>query len=184
MKSILARTNALALAAIMLSLTACGGGGLPDATKTPPPLSAGAYKVANLCAFEPPPGWTITNFPGQKNPVIAGPPSDGFAPNIGVSDEKADVSLKRYVDASLEQLPKQIGPISNQTTTEMSSAEGRPGYRLAYDATQMGHNLHLIQYIFQGKNTMMIIVTFARKSSQDAGMDALFDASMLTFRLE
>ncbi|MBI3830893.1 MAG: hypothetical protein HY291_15345 [Planctomycetes bacterium] len=176
--------NLLALAALLLGLTACGGGGLPDATKTPPPLTAGAYKVANLCAFEPPKGWTITNFPGQKYPMIAGPASDGFAPNIGVTDEKANMSLKRYVDASLEQLPKQIGPLTDLTTTEMNSAEGRPGFRLAYDATQAGQKLHLVQYCFQGKNEMMIIVTFARKSTQDAGFDALFDASMLTFRLE
>lgn len=183
------KTNAglagtFALAVLFLGLAACGGGGLPDATKTPPPLKANAYKIANLCAFEPPKGWTISNVPNQKYPMIAGPASDGFAPIIGVMDEQAAMSLKRYVDLSLEQLPKQVGSMSNQTTTEVDSAEGRPGYRLAYDAMQMGNSLHLIQYCFQGKNNMMIVVTFARKRSQDPGLDLHFDASMQTFRLE
>ncbi|MCW8133407.1 MAG: hypothetical protein KIS92_23895 [Planctomycetota bacterium] len=168
---------------ILFGLAACGGGGLPDATKTPAALTAEAYKVAGLCAFEIPKGWKIQPFKDLKHPIVAGTPTEQFAPNICVMDEKSFLGLKAYAESGLKELPKTLGPITNSSLTESATAEGRPAFRIAYDVVQEGDHLHFVQYCFHGKERKVIVVTFTRLVSQSTAMDAEFDTCMGTFRL-
>ena len=170
------------LCLVFLLGAGCGGQSKPSATA--PPLSSAAYRAEGLCAFEVPDGWNIQEFPGLKHRIVAGQPSNGFAPNLNVVDENNSMSLKDYLAGNQATLQKVMSGYTEDSAAEFSTAGGLPAYRLSYSAQQQNRSLHLVQYLFDGKPGKKIVVTFTRLASQDAGLDALVDGKLKSFRLE
>jgi hypothetical protein len=141
-------------------------------------------EAAGGFSFCPPQGWTVRALPGMKYSIAAGPASKGFAPNINVVDETADVSLADYVDASKKMLSKAFKGYKEVGKREFKTTSGLKGTRLVIQSDQNGTLLKQTFYFFAGTGDKKFVVTCSALASGGEEIDEVFEASLKTFVLD
>ena len=176
----------LTLPCLLLSmgfLSSCGGG-VKQAGKPAAPLSNNAYRAEGLCAFEIPAGWTIAEFPGLKYRIVHAQPTNGFAPNLNVVEEKNTMDIKNYAAACQKSLEQTFKDFRLDNSVEFMTNAGASGFRITYTATQNEKLVRIAQYLFDSGKDTKIIVTFTRLDTQDVNLDAQVDEKLMTFIVE
>jgi hypothetical protein len=140
-------------------------------------------ETAGGFSFVPPKGWTIREFPGLKFKIAAGPAAAGFAPNINVVDESFGGSLAEYVKLNLDTLPKvfQKSRVVNQGAFKTNA--GLEGARAITENEQNGKLLRQTFYFFP-RGDRQFVVTCSVLAEGGEKLDAVFEASMKTFRFD
>jgi hypothetical protein len=141
-------------------------------------------ETAGGFSFCPPEGWTIQSFPGMKYSIAAGPAANGFAPNINVVDETADVSLPAYVDASKKMLSKAFKDYKELGKREFKTTAGLKGTSLIIQSNQNGTQLRQAFYFFAGTGDKKFVVTCSSLASGGEKIGEVFEASLKTFVLD
>jgi hypothetical protein len=141
-------------------------------------------ETAGGFSFCPPQGWTIQSFPGLKYSIAAGPASNGFAPNINVVDEKAEMSLAAYVDANKKMLSKAFKGYKEVGKSDFKTASGLKGSRLIVQSDQNGTPLRQTFYFFAGSGDKKLVATCSALARGGTELDDVFEASLKTFALD
>ena len=142
------------------------------------------HESAGGFSFCPPQGWTIQAFPGLKYSIAAGPAANGFAPNVNVVDEAADMSLPAYVDTSKKMLSKAFKGYKEVGNREFKTTAGLKGSRLIIQSNQNGTQLRQTFYFFAGKGDQKLVVTCSALASGGEKLDEVFETSLKTFVLD
>ena len=135
----------------------------------------------SLC---PPQGWTVRTLPGMKYSIVAGPASKGFAPNINVVDETAEMALAAYVDANTRLLSKAFKGYKELSKSEFKTTSGLKGTRLLIQSNQDGTLLRQAFYFFAGTGDKKFVVTCSALASGGEAIDEVFEGSLKTFVLD
>jgi hypothetical protein len=138
-------------------------------------------------SYVPPERWVLRDFPGYKYKFAVGQPSEGFAPNIGVVDEYAPVTLDDYVAGSLRVLPQMYEKMGSNPPKVLSQAEfttdsNERGIRVVTESERGGKKMRQTYYFFDGKNGNKFVVTCSVLAAGGESYDKLFDTSMKTFK--
>ena len=141
-------------------------------------------ETAGGFSFCPPQGWTLKSFPGMKYSIAAGSPSNGFAPNINVVDEAAEMSLAAYVDANKKMLSKAFKSYKEVGKSEFKTNSGLKGTRLIIENDQGGTMLRQTFNFFSGTGDKKFVVTCSALASGGEKLDEVFEASLKTFVLD
>lgn len=163
----------MSVAILALALTVSGCGGKPHRC---------LYEKAGGFSYDPPPGWTIAEFPGLKYRVSAGKPENEFAPNINVVDEKCGGGLSAYADATVENTKKLFTELSVVSRDEFKTDDGLTGIRVIMDNTVQRFRLRQTFFIFTNGDHKYV-VTSSALSEGGEDFDDAFMTSMKTFRL-
>jgi hypothetical protein len=134
-------------------------------------------------SFVAPPGWEVRPFPGLKFKVVVGPAADGFAPNINVVDEKANIPLDDYVTGNLDTMQQVFQRFRLVKQDAFKTAAGLEGGRLFVENEQGGKLLRQIFYFF-GKGDTKYVLTCTALAEGGDRLDPVFEASMKTFRFD
>jgi hypothetical protein len=163
---------ATSLALASLLLTGCGG-------KAPRSL----HEAAGGFSYDPPAGWTVSEFPGLKYRVATGPVQNGFASNINVVDEAFAGSLADYVEMNVSMIQKVIVSARVVRREEFQTADLAPASRVIVEDEQQGRRLRQSFYFFDGGRRKYVASCSTGVDGADA-LDASFEASMKTFRTD
>ncbi len=141
-------------------------------------------ETAGGFSFCPPQGWAVRTLPGMKYSIAAGPASKGFAPNINVVDETAEMPLAAYVDANKATLSKAFKSYKEVGKSDFKTASGLKGTRLLIQSDQNGTLLKQAFYFFAGTGDKKFVVTCSALASGGEEIDEVFEASLKTFVLD
>ena len=142
------RARALTLALTAALAAACGSG-----------KEAGRhYEEAGGYSIVPPPGWTVSEFPGLKYEIISGPAQNGFAPNINVVDESFRGSLDEYVKANLETMRKVFKSFDELSREDVQLASGERAVMVVTTNVQQEMQLQQTFY-FVGEGRRKYVLT-------------------------
>ena len=142
------------------------------------------HETAGGFSFCPPQGWTIQAFPGLKYSIASGPAANGFAPNVNVVDESADMSLPEYVDTSKRMLSKAFKGYKELGSREFKTTSGAKSTRLIIQSNQNGTQLRQTFYFFAGKGDKKFVVTCSALASGGEKFDEVFETTLKTFVLD
>lgn len=142
-------------------------------------------------SFCPPEGWTIKEDPNLKYKLMFGPRSDGFTPNLTVSElANMPLSVKEMVALFRTQSPEQmtkgigaseIGPLNE---SDFITTSKQAGIKLAFQSVTDGTRHRHTLYFFAGKGDNKLLVTFTALETQAQVLDSVFDRSMKTWQMD
>lgn len=137
-------------------------------------------------SYVPPERWMLRDLPGYKYKFATGQPSDGFAPNIGVVDEYAPVTLDEYVADGLRAMPQIHEKMGTKTPEILSQADfttdsNQRAIKVITAAEMGGKKLRQTYYFFDGAKGNKFVVTCSVLDAGGESYDSLFEASMKTF---
>jgi len=141
-------------------------------------------ETAGGFSYCPPEGWTIRTLPGMKYSIVAGSASKGFAPNINVVDESAEMALAAYVDANKKILSKAFKGYKELGKREFKTTSGLKGARLLIQSDQDGTLVRQAFYFFAGTGDKKFIVICSALASGGDEFDEAFEGSLKTFVLD
>jgi hypothetical protein len=154
--------------ALVLLLSACGGGSAKISTPTSAPSPTGSFLTYTNDAE----GFTI-GYPAdwEKNEQVEGTvvlfksPSEGLTDpvreSVGVTTEalpSSSISIGTYTDAAIGQVQKAI-PEFDMTSSEDITVAGHPGHRIVYTGKQGSIDLEW-QQVFTVVGDKAYILTF------------------------
>ena len=145
-----------------------------------PPRSL--HESAGRFSYDPPPGWTVGEYPGMKYRIAAGPEKAGFSPNINVVDEAFAGPLPEYIDANVAMLQRVFEDPEVIRREDFQTADMDPAARLVVENPQHGRDLRQTFYFFDGKSRKYVVTCTALSADADA-WDAVFESSMKSFRI-
>jgi len=134
-------------------------------------------------SFAPPKDWEFRDFPGMKYQIAFGPAADGFAPNINVVEENSQGTLDAYVEASEATLAKIFQKYKKISLAEFKLDGGAAAMKLVTTNEQQGKTLRQTFYLIDA-NDKKFVVTCTALAEGGEKLDAAFDASIKTFKLE
>jgi len=139
-------------------------------------------------SYVPPEHWVLRDFPGYKYKLATGQPSEGFAPNIGVVEEYAPVTLDEYVAGNLRMIPQMHEKMGGNPPKVLSQAEfttdsKERGVRVVTES-EMGDKkiMRQIFYFIDGNNGNKFVVTCSVLGAARESYDKIFDTSIKTFK--
>jgi hypothetical protein len=139
-------------------------------------------------SYVPPERWVLRDLPGYKYKLATGQPSEGFAPNIGVVDEYAPVTLDDYVAGNLRVMPqmhekKGGSPPRVLNRAEFTTDSNGRGVRVVTESETGGKKImRQIFYFFDGKGGNKFVVTCSALGAARESYDKLCDTSIKTFK--
>jgi hypothetical protein len=136
-------------------------------------------------SYAPPDGWKVSEFPGLNYKISLGVPSQGFAPNIVVVDESADVPLDEYVKRNIPTLETTFSGLKILGQSDFSTSDGDRAVKLITerDDEQSKTRLRQTYYFFDAGNKKLVVTCSSVASEGDA-LDQNFDGAMKTFRVK
>jgi hypothetical protein len=135
-------------------------------------------------SFVPPKDWTVKEFPGLKFKVAVGPAADGFAPNINFVDEAFAGKLGEYVTGNKKTLQALFKNYKELEEKEIKTANGEMCIRLVTQSEHNGKALRQSFYFFDVAPGRKLVATCTALADGGDKLDAVFEASLKTFRLE
>lgn len=131
----------------------------------------------------PPQGWETREMPGFKYSFFTGSPANGFAPNIGVVDERYSGSLHEYATASMQASANLFEDFRELSRESFFLDSGERGIKSVTENRQNGRFLAQTFYFVNGlKKKFVITCTKLKSDERDLGPE-FFD-SVRTFRVE
>ncbi len=139
----------------------------------------------------PPAGWRWADGKEPNSKVMFGPASNVFVANINFREEATALSLKNYVDASVDQIlaafnkPDNTAGVTSvrlMSRTDFVTERNLIGIKVVFLDDLNGLLIKSTQYYFDAGNKM-VIVTFTALDSEKAVNDKLFDASAKSFQV-
>lgn len=139
------------------------------------------YEEAGGFSYDPPPGWKVGMLPGMKYRIARGPVSNGFAPNINVVEEAANVALSEYVEGNIKAIKKQFVGLKILTRDQILTFDNQPSERVVTENIQQGRKLRQTFYFF-GTGKRKYVFTCTAPASGGASLDPIFQKSAVSFR--
>jgi hypothetical protein len=146
-------------------------------------FAGGRYvEKAGGYSFMPPEGWNILEVPGQKYRIAAGPPKNGFSPNIVFADEEYAGTLPEYVALAEGLFVKLFKGYKKISLADFPTDSKAPAKRLIMENEQSGRHVRQICYFFNGTDGKKIAAFGTVLTEMGTGYDEAFDGSLKTFR--
>jgi hypothetical protein len=140
----------------------------------------------------PPAGWRSVDGKEPNSKVMLGPTSNVFVANMNFREEATALSLKDYVDASVDYILATFNKPDNTTgvtrvklksRTDFVTQRNLIGIKVVFLDDLKGLLINSTQYYFDTGNKK-VVVTCTALESEKAVNDKLFDASAKTFRID
>lgn len=155
------------------------------AAKTP---AAGArsprrlHERAGGFSYDPPSGWQIMSFPGQKFRISHGPRENGFAANINVVEEDFEGTLADYTELNLANIKQLFAGLTVLDRMELETDDGQPMLAIVTENQQQDRTLRQ-SFFFVGRGGKKFVLTCSALADGGENLDATFVKAMKTFRL-
>ena len=167
------RARALLLVLTVALAAACGSSAEPGRH----------YEEAGGFLLVPPPAWDVRELPGFKYKFFVGPSKRDFAPNINTVDEAFDGTLDAYVQANMRTMTSVFKTFAEVSRADVKLDSGERAVKVVATNVHEGTKLLQTFYIIGGGDRKYV-VTCTQRADDEHDLAALFEASVLTFRIE
>ncbi|MDX6612517.1 MAG: hypothetical protein QOD75_1703 [Blastocatellia bacterium] len=141
-------------------------------------------------SFCPPDAWTIQEQAGEKYKVMFGTGAN-FKPNINIKEQTSAGTLAEYAELAKKLIVSKENREKLGATTlvaldqsEFITTSGLSGIKVTYQTEFKGYLIRSLQYYFELKGGIKIIVTGTSLVADKETLDPLLDRSLKTFRIE
>ena len=124
----------------------------------------------------------MTEVPGIKYRISAGPPAKRFAPNINVVDETFRGSLTAYVDGNMTGIENQLRDLKILAREDFKTNDNEAMVKVVIENKQQGRMLRQTFY-FVGSGRRKYVITCTALADGGAKLDPVFEESVATFRI-
>jgi hypothetical protein len=135
-------------------------------------------------SYVPPAGWQITDVSGFKYKIAIGPEVGGFAPNIYFLDESFRAKLADYVTATKKALSAGFKDFKELSQTTLKRDDRVPCIRLIVQRDEKGKVVRQWYYFLEVAPGKKLTVTCTAPAASGEKFDAIYEATMKTFRTE
>jgi tetratricopeptide (TPR) repeat protein len=145
------------------------------------------YQAGNF-SYIPPQGWKMVGVSGKRFRIATGPVRDGFAPNIDVAVDPGTFTVADtygYVKKQVDDLRASFADFNLIKNEEFDTDLLFHGRRIVYEATVIVGRPKVRQtMVFIVLLSQMHIITCSTLAEGGPDLDALFDRSLRTFRMD
>lgn len=147
-------------------------------TQTPDPNRFTAKD--NTFSLIPPKGWKSKDA-GLVYPILYGPPTANFSPNLIFIVDSSPFPVEGYAAIVQDALKEQLKNLTQISEDYLVTDEGKNYFKWVMENTQQGKVVHQVMYFFESGDAKLVI-TYTRLKSQGSEYDAQVDEAMKTVR--
>jgi hypothetical protein len=141
------------------------------------------YENDGNFSYCPPLNWNVIEYPGLKYKVVIGPAEGNFAANITFAEETADMSLKDYVNANLDQLSTYFQGYKLVKRSSFKTNSGISGESIVVNSVQNNLLLRQVLYFLPASNNKYFVIVCSVLDEFSSKYLQLFEDSIKTFEL-
>lgn len=164
------------------------GSSTPDVQQDAAEFGERRYEREGGFSYIPPSGWQASDLGTLAYPAVFAPnPERGFAANLVFTTEDSGVSLGRYVNAALGQLPTLFpdAEVIDVVESDLRTKSGVPYALIVIERSERGERLRQAFYIFDaGRRKITLTYTRLAESVDQSEYDNLVEQTVASFRLE
>jgi len=147
-------------------------------TATPDPRLY--YSPDGTYSFQSLDGWEEMDI-GLAFPVLAGPSSGGFTPNLSFVQEESIFPVEFYAAMVQDSIDEAMGGVTQISEDYLTTEDGENYFRWVIDNVQQNQNIRQVFYFYESGDWKLVII-FTRLRSSGEEYDEVVDQAMRTVR--